>query len=149
MWRVTRKAIETTRAQHAPAALIFTNVPRRFGHAATDRQAAYLSQEEMNAMEDSNPLAAACAAAVHAGVCTFDDLLNELEELSHVRKFGGRSRAICHMASLVIATYEITQLLGFANTHPRETMRPRNHATTQGRNGSLCAGRCRAKDKHA
>lgn len=35
------------RKQQKPVTIVYKNVPRRFGHAATDRQSAYLSPEEI------------------------------------------------------------------------------------------------------
>lgn len=42
VWQATGDAVHSVRRTATPAALIFSNVPRRFGHAATDRQAAYV-----------------------------------------------------------------------------------------------------------
>ena len=56
------------RSSRQPATLLLLNLPRRFGHAATDRQLAYLDEAEIDAMRENDPVAAAAAAAVHGGV---------------------------------------------------------------------------------
>jgi TPP-dependent pyruvate/acetoin dehydrogenase alpha subunit len=40
--------------------LLFENLPRRFGHAATDRQAAYMTAEEITSSADNDPLSSKC-----------------------------------------------------------------------------------------
>jgi TPP-dependent pyruvate/acetoin dehydrogenase alpha subunit len=44
--------------------LLLENLPRRFGHAATDRQSAYMTEAEIQRSADRDPLAgmAHCAA---------------------------------------------------------------------------------------
>jgi TPP-dependent pyruvate/acetoin dehydrogenase alpha subunit len=69
-WLPTAAARRTGR----PAALLFRNLPRRFGHAATDRQTAYMTQQEVDALASSNPLEAACAAAVAEGIVDYPTL---------------------------------------------------------------------------
>lgn len=63
VWAKSRTAIETARATAQPHVLLFTNLPRRFGHAATDRQDAYLHPDEVEAQVQRNPLAGASDAA--------------------------------------------------------------------------------------
>jgi hypothetical protein len=57
-----------------PAVVVFENVPRRFGHAATDRQGAYLPAAAIANKADHNPLGMACAAAVDEGQATYAEL---------------------------------------------------------------------------
>lgn len=56
------------RSSRAPATLLIRNVPRRFGHAATDRQFAYLTTAEIQAQLERDPVVDAVAAAIRAGV---------------------------------------------------------------------------------
>ncbi len=77
----TKAAIAYARQHRAPVALVLGELPRRFGHAATDRQAAYMSKEEIEAVSANNPLAGACALAVAAGVCTPEELATQFESL--------------------------------------------------------------------
>lgn len=53
----SKAAIEYSRLHSKPSMLWFRNLPRRFGHAATDRQFAYLSPDEIKAQMDRDPLA--------------------------------------------------------------------------------------------
>ena len=52
----SKRAIDYARLRGKPALLVFKNLSRRFGHASTDRQAAYLSQEEIQAAAETNHL---------------------------------------------------------------------------------------------
>lgn len=52
---------EEVRQRRRPALLLVEEISRRFGHAATDRQAAYLSKEEIERAEHCNPLGGMCA----------------------------------------------------------------------------------------
>jgi 2-oxoisovalerate dehydrogenase E1 component len=78
VYRATKEAVAYARKEARPVALIFSNIPRRFGHAATDRQAAYLTPEEIARAQQRNPLAGACAQAVEAGIVTYPELAAEL-----------------------------------------------------------------------
>lgn len=44
------------RSKSRPSLLLFQNVPRRFGHAATDRQTAYMTNEEIQSSAERDPL---------------------------------------------------------------------------------------------
>jgi TPP-dependent pyruvate/acetoin dehydrogenase alpha subunit len=57
-------AIKHARKNKTSVCLLVDNVPRRFGHAATDRQLAYLSGEEVTTAAETNPLAGAAAQLV-------------------------------------------------------------------------------------
>ncbi len=77
LMRTGTDAAEYVRTTRQPATLLISNLPRRFGHAATDRQSAYLSEAEIGKAVTRDPVAAAAAAAVHAGVLTEARLLEE------------------------------------------------------------------------
>lgn len=62
-FRATREAIDTARSGMRPVTVVYDKLPRRFGHAATDRQNAYLTAQQIQAAADNNPLAGRCAAA--------------------------------------------------------------------------------------
>jgi 2-oxoisovalerate dehydrogenase E1 component len=51
----TKDAISHSRSKACPVVLLYTNLCRRFGHAATDRQSAYLDADDINVMAD-NPI---------------------------------------------------------------------------------------------
>ena len=57
------------------------SLPRRFGHAATDRQLAYLSADEIAEAERADPLLGACAAAVAAGFVAAPGALARFDHL--------------------------------------------------------------------
>jgi 2-oxoisovalerate dehydrogenase E1 component len=63
--------------------LVLQNLPRRFGHAATDRQFAYMNQEEINGEIGRNPLAGLCAEAIAAGIMSeseIEDRYNSIQD---------------------------------------------------------------------
>lgn len=72
----TQQAFEFARKKKRPCALLVSGVPRRFGHAATDRQGAYLSSAEISLHRDSNPLLGLCAQAVASGATDWPQLLS-------------------------------------------------------------------------
>jgi 2-oxoisovalerate dehydrogenase E1 component len=75
------QAIAYSRRTGKPSIIVYSNIARRFGHAATDRQAAYLDQEEIDAAEAADVLEGACAQAVGAGVISYAELLQMFEGL--------------------------------------------------------------------
>jgi 2-oxoisovalerate dehydrogenase E1 component len=77
VFRATKAATERARRRREPVALLFHNMPRRFGHAATDRQSAYLTSEEIAQQAERNPLESACLDAVRLGVAPSLEALRE------------------------------------------------------------------------
>eukprot|EP01134_Creolimax_fragrantissima_P006074 CFRG6074T1 len=75
MWKKMEEVTAYTRKSKRPATIIFSGLARRFGHAATDRQAAYLTDEDIKEQASSNALAGLCAQAVEAGMFTYPELL--------------------------------------------------------------------------
>ena len=53
----TKEATEYCRKYGKPAILLIRGLVRRFGHAATDRQAAYLTKEQITLAANTNHLA--------------------------------------------------------------------------------------------
>lgn len=82
IFRASRDAADATRRSGRPAVLIFRNLPRRFGHAATDRQSAYMTADEVLRLERSNPMEAACAAAVAEGIVDYPSLAGLFDQLA-------------------------------------------------------------------
>uniref|UniRef100_A0A6B2KYX5 3-methyl-2-oxobutanoate dehydrogenase (2-methylpropanoyl-transferring) n=1 Tax=Arcella intermedia TaxID=1963864 RepID=A0A6B2KYX5_9EUKA len=76
------EAATYSRKNSKPSTIIFRNIPRRFGHAATDRQDAYLSKEEIQKVAGRNPLSYACAQLVHNGVITYPELVEKFNYFS-------------------------------------------------------------------
>jgi hypothetical protein len=79
VWKATAAAVAESRKTNGPVMLVLGGLPRRFGHAATDRQAAYLSDTEITDAVRNSPLAGACAQAVDAGAFTYPELVDMLE----------------------------------------------------------------------
>ena len=85
LMRATSEAADLVRSSRGPATLLIENVPRRFGHAATDRQLAYLTADEMERQMAIDPVATAAAAAVRAGVVpSADAILEEYEQIGEL-----------------------------------------------------------------
>eukprot|EP01059_Diplonema_ambulator_P034605 TRINITY_DN784_c5_g1_i1.p1 TRINITY_DN784_c5_g1~~TRINITY_DN784_c5_g1_i1.p1 ORF type:complete len:801 (+),score=278.56 TRINITY_DN784_c5_g1_i1:240-2405(+) len=74
VWTATERAVEYSRKKYKPSFLLFKNLPRRFGHAATDRQGAYLTPNEIKEVAEVNPMAYASAQAVASGAVTYSEL---------------------------------------------------------------------------
>jgi|EP00945_MAST-04E_sp_MAST-4E-sp1_P002826 2-oxoisovalerate dehydrogenase E1 component len=79
VYRASTAAVEFSRAKGVPCAVIFKNLTRRFGHAATDRQFAYLEGQEIESAATENALAGACHRAVKEGIVTYPDLVDAFE----------------------------------------------------------------------
>jgi len=86
VFNATSHAATYARQRGAPVALAFSGLTRRFGHAATDRQDAYLSDEEIAANEAVDALAAECRRAVASGVTTFAALAARFNELAQLAR---------------------------------------------------------------
>jgi TPP-dependent pyruvate/acetoin dehydrogenase alpha subunit len=89
VFRATEAATTRARKRKEPVALLFRNIPRRFGHAATDRQSAYLTNEEIVDEVERNPLEGACLDAVRLGVVpdltALSTMLSETTEMVRTR----------------------------------------------------------------
>jgi TPP-dependent pyruvate/acetoin dehydrogenase alpha subunit/pyruvate/2-oxoglutarate/acetoin dehydrogenase E1 component len=80
---VTRTAAEYVRKFKRPSAIIYKNLPRRFGHAATDRQIAYMTEKQINNEMEKNPIEYAIAQAVECGATTYNELIDEFEYITN------------------------------------------------------------------
>jgi 2-oxoisovalerate dehydrogenase E1 component len=74
-------AIEYSRNTGKPSIILFQNLPRRFGHAATDRQSAYLDENEILAQAHANPLGSAFAEAIDLGIYTNTEVLQKFDHM--------------------------------------------------------------------
>ena len=77
----SEQAIHYARKHKKPTMLLYTDLPRRFGHAGTDRQFAYLTSAEIEAQEEADPLAGAMAEAVDAGLLSYEEMLARVEKM--------------------------------------------------------------------
>ena len=74
--------LSRVRRSGKPVVLVFRQLPRRFGRADTDRQAAYLSPDEVSSVAAKSPLESTCAAAVDAGFTIYEELSRGFANLS-------------------------------------------------------------------
>lgn len=78
----TFQATEYSRKKAAPSLLLYKDITRRFGHAATDRQHAYLSENEVISMAESDVISAAVVQAVEQqNVGTYSEFLDRFESI--------------------------------------------------------------------
>eukprot|EP00759_Apiculatamorpha_spiralis_P027230 PhF_6_TR30148/c0_g1_i1/m.44134/K11381/bkdA; 2-oxoisovalerate dehydrogenase E1 component len=70
MWTNGKSAVDAVRKSRNPGLLYVHNIPRRFGHAATDRQSAYLTKSEIESNAARNPLLPMCQLLVDNHVYT-------------------------------------------------------------------------------
>jgi TPP-dependent pyruvate/acetoin dehydrogenase alpha subunit/pyruvate/2-oxoglutarate/acetoin dehydrogenase E1 component len=78
----TKQACDYARHYQSPCVLLYSNMVRRFGHAATDRQDAYLDEERIQSMVDTCVLETAIQDAVEKwNVTTYAQVLDRLEEI--------------------------------------------------------------------
>jgi 2-oxoisovalerate dehydrogenase E1 component len=73
LFKTTEEAIETARKNQEPVCLYVGNLSRRFGHAATDRQNAYLSATEIQQRADFNPLESLSTLLHTSGTLSFKE----------------------------------------------------------------------------
>lgn len=78
-WLTAHAAIRAARQTKKPQLLVLQDITRRFGHAATDRQAAYLSKQEIQSSAERNPLLGLCEGLVTAGLYTHSELADRFE----------------------------------------------------------------------
>jgi TPP-dependent pyruvate/acetoin dehydrogenase alpha subunit len=78
----TKQAAKYARQRSAPAVILYQKIMRRFGHAASDRQHAYLDPGQIQAMADSNVMECAIAQAVEVNnAYTYAEVKDRLEEI--------------------------------------------------------------------
>lgn len=81
VYEKSTSAIDYVRSKQKPAVILYKDVPRRFGHAATDRQIAYMTEQEIENLAASNPLENACKQLVDLGIITYEEISAELDHL--------------------------------------------------------------------
>lgn len=77
----TNDALDYSRKGSRPCMIIWNGLPRRFGHAATDRQNAYLTEDQIKAVARRNPVEYMCAQLVELGVITYPELEQKYLEI--------------------------------------------------------------------
>lgn len=86
VWKESKKAFDYVREQQKPACLIISNLPRRFGHAATDRQSVYMSENEiMKQANDARSLESVCDLAIETSAySSYKEILDEYERIENM-----------------------------------------------------------------
>lgn len=79
IYQKSKQAIDYSRSKGRPSFLLVSNLPRRFGHAATDRQFAYFNADEIQGQIDRDPLSDTFSLMLQLGI--YDKA--ELETLFH------------------------------------------------------------------
>ena len=81
VYRATKEATDYSRKTQKPSVVIYSNLTRRFGHAATDRQNAYLSTEEINDAKNEDNVERAIMDLVGGGGVTWEEVKTDMEEI--------------------------------------------------------------------
>lgn len=88
VYSVTKQAIDYSRSRQAPSVVLYGNVVRRFGHAATDRQLAYMDADEIARLRSTCVVLSSCVRAVEELGCypdycelsqVWEDIWNQTE----------------------------------------------------------------------
>lgn len=77
LYAKSKSVIDNSRIRSRPSLLLVSNLPRRFGHAATDRQFAYYTPDEIQSQMDIDPLSDTFSQLLQLGI--YNE--NEIEEL--------------------------------------------------------------------
>jgi TPP-dependent pyruvate/acetoin dehydrogenase alpha subunit/pyruvate/2-oxoglutarate/acetoin dehydrogenase E1 component len=78
----TKSAAEYARKQSAPAVILYKNLVRRFGHAATDRQSAYLEMDDIKSMADNTVLESTIQQVVEDySAISYPEVCDRLQEI--------------------------------------------------------------------
>ena len=78
----TKQAADYSRRYSAPSLVLYQGITRRFGHAATDRQRAYLPDDEIERMADSDVVGAAVVQAVEVyNLLTYSEARDRFEAI--------------------------------------------------------------------
>ncbi|CUE89681.1 pyrimidine-binding dehydrogenase, putative, partial [Bodo saltans] len=77
----SHEALAYVRSNRKPAVLLVTDITRRFGHAATDRQAAYMTADEIRRRQATCAVTSLCSELVNANLYTAAEIRTRLEEL--------------------------------------------------------------------
>lgn len=70
----SKLCFDYTRQSKRPSLLYIHDLPRRFGHAATDRQFAYYTPEQIQAIQVQDPLNDTFAMLIQQGVFSFEEV---------------------------------------------------------------------------
>ena len=77
----TLQAITYSRRYSAPSLILYQKLTRRFGHAATDRQHAYLDADAIESMAESDVVASGIVQAVQWNTITYGEAHARFDEI--------------------------------------------------------------------
>lgn len=77
----TLQATRYSRNYSAPSLILYRELRRRFGHAATDRQTAYLDADAIVSLAESDVVSSGIAQAVQLNALTYYDAKTRFEEI--------------------------------------------------------------------
>lgn len=78
----TKQATDYSRRNSAPSVVLYAGLVRRFGHAATDRQFAYLTPEQIEAMANEQVIESSLVQAVEVyNAMTYAEVRDRFEEI--------------------------------------------------------------------
>ncbi|ETO20597.1 hypothetical protein RFI_16620 [Reticulomyxa filosa] len=83
-----RQALQYVKSTSKPAIVVFDGLLRQFGHAATDRQDAYLKKEEIEELANKNVISALCHQAVTLGVLSYEEIYERILRIATLCKSG-------------------------------------------------------------
>lgn len=83
----TLLATTYTRLHSAPSLVLYRELTRRFGHAATDRQAAYLDAQTIESMAESDVVSGGVAQAVQFDAISYEEARNRFDEIGDMVSF--------------------------------------------------------------
>ena len=85
VYRSTAEAAAYCRESGKPATVVYQDIQRRFGHAATDRQHAYMSGKEIDRLVRHNPVEGICAQVGAVVATQYRKLQIKIGELFPIR----------------------------------------------------------------
>ena len=83
VYETSKAAVDYARKHGKPVVLVMNKLTRRFGHAATDRQFAYMTASEISNNANRSVLENLCSLAVQANMMTYKELVAKYEDIWH------------------------------------------------------------------
>ena len=100
----TLQATNYSRKYSAPSLILYQELTRRFGHAATDRQHAYLDEEAIKIMTESDVVASSIVQAVEQyNAITYHEARDRFEEIGEMVCKLGRVPIHCNNHCIEVA----------------------------------------------
>ncbi|KAL3810515.1 hypothetical protein ACHAXA_005657, partial [Cyclostephanos tholiformis] len=82
----TLQAARYSRNYSAPSLVLYRELTRRFGHAATDRQTAYLDADTIESMAESDVISSGIAQAVQLNALSYSEAKTRFDEIGEMFK---------------------------------------------------------------